>query len=164
MDADRTWLATPAPGASGRGGSHLGMQLGATRWLLELEDVSEVIPVPALRRVPLTKPWFCGIANVHGNLVGVVDFGAFLGAPLAPNDANRLVLVADRHRINSGLLFGPVTGLRELAEFACQPDAAPPATWVAGIYADADQQRWHALDMHALMTHPDFLQIERQAG
>ena len=31
-------------------------------------------PVP----VPLTKPWFLGVANVRGGLYGMIDFGAFL--------------------------------------------------------------------------------------
>jgi len=141
--------------------SRLGMQLGSHNWLLDLADVSEVMPVPEVLEVPFTKRWFAGVANVRGNLVGVVDLSAFLGgAPVESAERARLVLVADGHRINSGLLFSRVIGLRPVEHFARERDAEPHAPWIEGHYRDPEAQRWTGLNMDGLVTHPDFLHIE----
>jgi twitching motility protein PilI len=141
--------------------SRLGLQLGTDFWLLDLTDVSEVIPVPDLLSVPLTKSWFSGVSNIRGNLVGVVDFAAFLGGtPVTLDDKARLVLVADKHRINSALVFSRVVGLRQFDRFEREAvDPRLPA-WIEGRYRDREGQRWNTLNMQALVTHPDFLAIE----
>jgi twitching motility protein PilI len=138
------------------------MQLGSHDWLLELADVSEVMPVPELLEVPFTQRWFAGVACIRGGLLGVVDLSAFFGgAPAERGERARLVIVADSHRINCGLLFDRVIGLRPLDTFVREPDPVPRAAWIEGHYRDPDGRRWTALDMHGLVTHPDFLRIER---
>ena len=59
--------------------SRLGIACAGTQWLIRLSDAGEVIAVPPMASVPLTKPWYLGIANIRGNLYGVVDFAGFLG-------------------------------------------------------------------------------------
>ena len=71
---------------STRSASKLGVQVGSETWLIDLVEAGEVIPVPPITPVPLTRPWFRGVANVRGNLYSVVDFAAFLGAGAAHND------------------------------------------------------------------------------
>ncbi len=66
-------------GEGGRTSSKLGMQVGRESWLVDLADAGEVIPVPPITPVPLTRPWFRGVTNIRGNLYSVVDFPAFLG-------------------------------------------------------------------------------------
>lgn len=46
----------------------LGMVMGKKRYLIPMTEVNEVIPIPKLGHVPLTKPWFLGLINVRGNL------------------------------------------------------------------------------------------------
>ena len=141
--------------------SRLGMQLGEEYWLLDLTDVAEVIPIPELLRVPLTKPWYSGVANIRGNLISVIDLAAFFGGPhVAHDDKARLILVGEKHRINSGLIFSRVVGLRQFERFEREADSAQPPAWVQARYRDHEQQRWSALNMHGLVTHPDFLAVE----
>ncbi|HEY7944300.1 MAG TPA: chemotaxis protein CheW, partial [Casimicrobiaceae bacterium] len=56
--------------------SRLGLVCAGERWLLRLPDAGEVIAVPQIVRVPLTRDWFLGLANIRGSLHGVVDFAA----------------------------------------------------------------------------------------
>ena len=56
--------------------SRLGLACGGERWLIRLADAGEVIDVPPIVPVPLTQPWFLGVANIRGNLFSVVDFAA----------------------------------------------------------------------------------------
>ena len=57
--------------------SRLGFESGGERWLVDLADAGEVLPVPALAEVPLTRHWFRGIANIRGSLYSVTDLAAF---------------------------------------------------------------------------------------
>ena len=73
----------------------LGFRAGGRRWLLELPDSGEVVPLPTLSPVPLTQPWFAGMANIRGGLHAVVDFAQFAGAPPVPR-GERSRLLRDR--------------------------------------------------------------------
>lgn len=159
-NAERS-AAPPDTGLDDSAHSRLGMQLGEEYWLLDLTDVAEVVPVPDLLRVPLTKPWYAGVANIRGNLISVIDLAAFLGAPATPHDDKaRLILVGEKHRINSALLFSRVVGLRQFDRFEREPQSGQLPAWVEGKYRDTEQRRWNALDMRGLVTHPDFLAVE----
>jgi twitching motility protein PilI len=158
---DRASASEDAAAADESAHSRLGMQLGDEYWLLDLTDVAEVIPIPELLRVPLTKPWYAGVANIRGNLVSVIDLAAFFGRPAVTHDDKaRLILVGEKHRINSGLIFSRVIGLRQFERFEREADAAQLPAWVEARYRDHEQQRWNALNMHGLVTHPDFLAVE----
>ena len=72
--------------------SRLGMSCGGDRWLIRLADAGEVVTLPEIVPVPLTKPWYLGVANIRGNLYSVVDFARFLGRDSPPGPAQaRLV-------------------------------------------------------------------------
>src|SRR6266705_2420079 len=82
----------------------LGVQAGNSQWLLPLAEAGEILAVPPLAEVPLTRPWFRGLANVRGTLHGVVDFSVLNGGPLTSAGGQaRLVLVGARHGVNSAL-------------------------------------------------------------
>ena len=140
--------------------ARLGVQAGPENWLLELTDASEVVPLPRLTPVPLTRPWFCGVANVRGNLYSVVDFSAYQGyESTAQNVDSRLLLVNTRYLPNSALLVSRMLGLRNVDDFtrvAQGPDAKP---WVAAEYQDKGGAAWKQLDLRKLVEDPGFLQV-----
>jgi hypothetical protein len=87
---------------SARSASKLGVQVGSETWLIDLVEAGEVIPVPPITPVPLTRPWFRGVANVRGNLYSVVDFAAFVGVgAVEVTERARLVLLGERLRCSS---------------------------------------------------------------
>ncbi|MCC7079318.1 MAG: chemotaxis protein CheW [Burkholderiales bacterium] len=138
--------------------SRLGVQLGEKYWLIDLADAHEVVAVPELTEVPFTRHWFSGLANIRGNPVAVVDLDAFLGGTRTVGGEHaRLVVVAERHRINSALLVGRVLGLQPLDRLLREPDIGAHPPWVDARYRDRSEQLWTALDMRGLLTHPDFL-------
>src|SRR6266536_6721012 len=103
--------------------SRLGIACAGMQWLIRLSDAGEVIAVPQMASVPLTKPWYLGIANIRGNLYGVIDFAGFLGQPLEPvtpgTTQTRLVLFGPRvGELRAGLIVHRVLGLRNLAELS----------------------------------------------
>jgi twitching motility protein PilI len=146
--------------AAGRAASRLGVQAGAESWLVSLADAGEVIPAPAITPVPLTKPWFRGVANIRGKLYGVVDFPAFLGGALvAPGEQVRLLLLGDKFRMGSALLVDRLLGLRGAENFHAQPAAGAGLPWLKAEYADKDGVRWKELDVPKLVQDPTFLEV-----
>lgn len=141
--------------------SRLGLACGGERWLVRLADAGEVVTLPEIVPVPLTKPWYLGVANIRGNLYSVVDFGRYLGRE-APGTASqsRLVLFGPRAgEINAGLVVTRVMGLRNVAELA--PAAAPQGApaWYAQRWMDGDGNAWQEIDLAALARDPSFLQV-----
>lgn len=56
----------------------LSFRVGDTEFVTPLSNVFEVLDPLSCTRVPRSKPWFDGIANVRGTLVPVMDFYTFL--------------------------------------------------------------------------------------
>lgn len=143
--------------------SRLGLAGGGAQWLIRLADAGEVITVPQLAGVPLTKSWFLGISNIRGNLYSVIDFGGFLGGePSATGAAglSRLVLFGPRvGDLKAGIVVQRVLGLRNLAELA---PASPPTDapeWYGQRWMDADGGAWQEIDLARLAHDPAFLRV-----
>jgi twitching motility protein PilI len=127
---------------------------------VDLADAGEVLPVPVITPVPLTKGWFRGMANIRGNLYSVVDFAAFLGSqPVAQTEQSRLLLLGDRFRIGSALLVDRSLGLRNPAQLKAQarPDSAQP--WLKAGYTDEEGRTWLELDVPQLVLQQEFLTV-----
>jgi len=144
--------------------SRLGLAAAGQQWLIRLADASEVIPMPPLATVPLTRPWFLGVANIRGNLHSVIDFAGFLGhavvAPHAAGGSSRVVLLGPRAgELRAGIVVPRVMGLRNLAELA---PAVPPAdapAWYGRRWIDAEGAAWQEIDLTGLARDPEFLQV-----
>ena len=54
-----------AKGQAGEQASALGIQIGEDLWLVEMGDISEVLPIPPITTVPFTKLWYCEIGRAH---------------------------------------------------------------------------------------------------
>jgi len=162
--------------SSGARAHQLGVEIGGVRYLLDLLEAGEIVPLPPLAAVPLTRPWYLGLANVRGNLVGVVDLARFLGqdaaltpapaaapasgatpspraalsskAALSPS-APRLVTFGPVLGFPCALLVTRVFGLRHAADMTPQD----------GRLLDADGNAWTPLALSALARDERFLQV-----
>lgn len=134
--------------------STLGVRIGNAFWLIDMTDISEVLPLPALTTVPLTKPWYCGVANVRGNLYSIIDLGAFMGGnALIPESQNRIMLLGQTFGFNAGLLVTRVLGLRNAQDWQ-QIETGDEIR-----YQDSNGQQWRKFDLKNLLNQPEFLQI-----
>jgi twitching motility protein PilI len=143
---------------AGRFSSKLGVQLAGAGWLVDLQEASEMIPLPGITPVPLTKPWFRGVTNIRGNLYTVVDLPAFIGgAPMALNEQARLLLVGERFRMATALLVERSLGLRNPEHLrAVEGDPGP---YARAHYEDPEGRQWKELDLPQLVQHPEFLSV-----
>lgn len=159
-DYQRDLAARLQSAGAGRASSKLGLQVGGERWLVDLADAGEVIPVPDITPVPLTRPWFRGVASIRGNLFSVIDIGAFLGGAAAvPGEQARLLLLNERFRMGSALLVERSLGLRnpeQLQQRAAAPQRAP---WIRAEYDDPLGAHWRELDVPQLVQDPEFVSV-----
>ena len=140
--------------------SKLGFQVGGDNWFVALHQVNEVIPVPPTVVVPLTHTWFRGVANIRGNLYGMLDFSAFQGGEaISSGMERRVILVSDRLVGGSGLLVSRMLGLRNPEQFTAAPRPTDAPAWVGGVFTDAGGSRWLELDLSALVREPRFLEV-----
>jgi twitching motility protein PilI len=145
---------------SARMASKLGVQVGAQSWLIDLVEAGEVMPVPPVTPVPLSRPWFRGVANVRGNLYSVIDFAGFLGAGAAVGGEHaRLLLLGERFRSGAGLLIDRALGLRNPAHLRALEAGGARAAWVRGEFEDETGTRWSELDVAALVRDSEFLSV-----
>lgn len=154
-------LARRLAGASEQSAAGLlGIQSGADFWLLNLSDSGEIIPLTPLTSVPLTKPWFAGIANIRGNLYSVADFSAFQGKePTPQNPSSRLLLIGTRHGSNAALLVTRMLGLRNIEDLTPAPADPEPAPWAQDAYTDNEGRRWKMLNVRQLLADENFMDI-----
>jgi twitching motility protein PilI len=148
--------------ASSEQSSRLGVLAGESYWLVKLDETDEVLPLPEISPVPLTRPWYLGLANIRGVMANVVDFGAFLGNEPTPRTPDcRLVLVADRFQSFSGLLISRMMGLRNVQNLEARdaPDAPGRQPWLGSVYSDPDGRTWNELNMAGLVANDTFLNV-----
>jgi len=138
----------------------LGVLVGEDRWLVHMNDLSEVLQMPKITPVPLTHSWFLGVANVQGNLYGIADLAAYFGGVhTTVEQKTRILLASPRFEVNSGLLVRRTLGIRNVTDFERVDDSVHSQMGVAGIYKDRQGQRWYELNLQDLVRNEDFLQV-----
>jgi twitching motility protein PilI len=141
--------------SSGARAHQLGVEIGGMRYLLDLVEAGEIVPLPPLAAVPLTQPWYLGLANVRGSLLGVVDLARYLDPDAqpaaAPAAGARLVTFAPGLAFPCALLVGRVVGLRHAADMTSE----------GGRLLDADGREWTPLSLAGLAREERFLQVAR---
>lgn len=137
--------------SSGARAHQLGVEIGGMRYLLDLVEAGEIVPLPPLAAVPLTQPWYLGLANVRGSLLGVVDLARYLDPQAQPTPGTRLVTFAPGLGFPCALLVAKVVGLRHAADM----------TPLDARLRDADGQEWTPLSLAALAREDRFLHVAR---
>ncbi len=157
--------------------SWLAVECAGQGFLVPLTTAGEIFPPGALLPVPHTQPWFLGVANLRGQLHGVVDLAAFLGLRLPlPLDAlreqARLLAFNPALGSHSAVLVDRLAGLRSAAELTTEPpdeqggnpgspgiSAQTRPAFASLRWHDAEGRAWQEIDLAALARHPQFLAI-----
>ncbi len=156
--SERLQAAVMAPAQASR----LGFQAAGANWLVSLEEIDEVMPLPEIVATPGAKRWFRGMTNIRGNLYAVTDLSDFLeGAPTQESADSRLLLVHRKHGVNAGLIVQRSLGLRQISQF--EPLGAQ-AKWPCGAnrFRESDDTDWIEIDLARLLADPAFLSVEAQ--
>lgn len=136
-------------------------RLGSENFVTARADVREVLPLPShITRIPGSKTWLRGIANVRGQLLTIVDLKAFLGAGPVPSDRRARLLVAARRDIPTAVIVDEVLGFRRFPETGFN-NAAPVTKIRCERYLTGTHLRegeaYPLFDFGRLLDDPGFL-------
>jgi twitching motility protein PilI len=142
----------------------LAIKISGHGFLLPLTQSGEIYPWIEPHRVPYTKDWFLGVANLRGSLCGVASLAKYLnlenlggstGRPItgssAQTQSKRLVAFHPAFEMNTVLAIDQLAGLKSV-------DQMTPTSTV-DLYADGDQQTWQQIDLGLLAQDPRFVSI-----
>jgi twitching motility protein PilI len=145
----------------------LGLMIGDDRWLVDLAEAGEIVPVPSqISSVPMTKQWFKGMANLRGTLHTVTDLAQFADEGITPiNRESRLLSMAGRFNVNASIVVTKMLGLRTIEELK---PALPSSvlkyrnkTWAGAYWRDAQGLVWRDLVLSKLALDENFILISR---
>ena len=142
--------------------SRLGFQAAGVNWLVSLEEIDEVMPLPEIVTTPGTTRWFRGMTNIRGNLYAVSDLSDFLeGTPTQESADSRLLLVHRKHGVNAALIIERSLGLRQIGQFERRDEQGKwPCS--ANCYQESGGTDWVEIDLTRLLADPAFLSVEAQ--
>jgi twitching motility protein PilI len=142
----------------------LAVESGGLGFLLPLAQAGEIFAMTVVQPVRRTRPWFAGVANLRGNLVGVVDLAAFLGlhaeAPAQAGRGGQLVALNPSLGLACALWVDRLAGLRaaDQLKLSVSPSISMPK-FARERWLDADGRQWMQLDLAALAADPTFLSV-----
>lgn len=123
-------------------------------------EVSEILALPELTPIPLTKPWLLGVANVRGRLLPLVDLAKFLGLESRERLKSRKVMVIDQDGVFSGILVDQVMGMLQFTgldyQAVAMPEESPFAPYNHGMFTKDDKE-WFVMMPSLLFANEDYL-------
>ena len=141
--------------------TRLAVRVGSENFLVEMGVAGEIVPIADIVPVPWTKPWYRGLANVRGRLIGVVDLLQLTGRdPLPPEQAQQILVFGEGLSVNAGILITRAFGIRNLKDLTALPAAGESAAnWEQVRYRGADGVAFTELDLRELARSPAFAAI-----
>jgi twitching motility protein PilI len=143
--------------------ARLGLLVGDQRWLVDLAEAGEIVPIPQLMTaVPLTRDWFRGLVNLRGTLFGVSDLQRFAGeAPTPLSKESRLIAFSQSLGVNAALLVTRMLGLHDAQGWRVEEERRHPAPWAGRCLVDDDGREWFELSLSRLAADERFLAVSR---
>lgn len=137
---------------------YLGVIIGSKNVLVNLQEISETLPVVDIHRVPIVKPWFLGVANVRGVIYAINDLAHMLENTYTSISSNaRLLLMSDAVTSNVAFVVDKMIGLRNLNDMKPHElSTEDSACLKAQTYQDDENRIWHMLDCDKLIRSKEF--------
>lgn len=140
----------------------IGFRIGDMALVAAMDEVAEILHMPAFTPVPGVHSWMVGLANVRGNLLPLLDLKGFVtGRDVASKKGSR-VLVAKHNDGLTGLVVDEILGLKHfyLEEQAFEiPSLADEfRPYITMAFKNADQH-WPVFSFKKLVQQERFLQV-----
>ncbi|MFT6101681.1 MAG: twitching motility protein PilI [Granulosicoccus sp.] len=141
----------------------IGFSLMGLNFVVPMEELVEMLEVPAHTRLPGVKPWVKGVANIRGRLLPLFDLATFFSGVLTGNKKSQRLLVLDKQGIYAGLWVDAVHGMQYFPihlRSAILPDDFPEALvrFTEG-YFDVEGRKWVVFHPLRLCQETAFLDV-----
>jgi twitching motility protein PilI len=137
---------------------YLGVVIGSKNILVNLQEISETLPIVDIHRVPIVKPWFLGIANVRGVLYAINDIAQMLESTFTSiSSSARLLLLSQSVTSNVAFVVEKMIGLRKLEEMKLREELIEDDVCLKSqTYQDDENRVWYMLDCDKLIRSKEF--------
>jgi chemotaxis signal transduction protein len=146
---------------AGREHPHVVFSVADTDYAFPLGAVREIGRPPTATPLPNSPEWLIGVASIRGDIVSMVDMGAFLDeVPMQPGrDSRFLIVTTPGNEMTAGLLVDRVRGIRSIPPEQVRAPAAPVtarcASYMTGV-AVLDRGSVVVLAADRLLPAPEF--------
>lgn len=135
----------------------IGFRVGTRQLVTGIDEINELLAVPALTPVPGTLAWLLGVANVRGNLVPVVDLSRFLFDERTPHTDRTRLLVVRQGTGSVALMVDEVFGQRTVDEEQRRGASAEDDPRLTRFVDNrVGEQQLAVFNMSRLVRAPDF--------
>lgn len=127
-----------------------GYRIGGFAFVLDKSLLTEIVVRPTIYTLPHSPSWFCGVINLRGNIIPVLDLSSALNT-ISHDVVGEYVLVVDRGRDALGLIVDapPQTLNNPQPLFSTPPLSGAPTDFIQDGVQAADT-RWQQLDVKGL--------------
>jgi twitching motility protein PilI len=143
--------------------SGVGFAFHGLYFVVSMEELNEMLEVPAYTKLPGVQSWVKGVANVRGRLLPVFDLAAYFGGRLSGAKKQQRLLVIDRSQVYAGLWVDQVFGMQYFpvdSRTERLPKELPESLepFVAGCF-DYDGRIWTVFHPLKLLEENQFLDV-----
>ena len=140
----------------------VGFRIGEEQFVASREQVREVLMLPdAITRVPGSKRWLLGIANLRGHLLPLIDLKLLLGSGRTTLRRATRVISINHREVPAGLVVDEVLGFRRFTDHEYSTAVAKTIvrceSFLAGTYKRGDDA-WPVFNFFDLVESKMFLQ------
>ena len=137
----------------------IGFRAGSRLFVSGIDEISELLAVPALTPVPGTQAWLLGVANVRGNLLPVIDLARFLFGERTQGTERTRLLIVRQGGGSVALMVDEVFGQRTVdAEQRRQAEQEDDPRLVRFVEDRVGEPKLAVFSMGKLVRAPDFRQ------
>ena len=126
--------------------------IGGSHFACDMDSFREILPTPPMTRLPGAPETVCGLINLRGSIVTVLDGGPVLGRPAFRRDEG-LVLIIEIHDRWIGMGVDDVRDIKDVPLDSFQPMGThnvPVAGAVTGE-VEVDGERVIVLDIKTVV-------------
>jgi twitching motility protein PilI len=137
---------------------YLGVVIGSKNVLIDLQEITETLPIVDIQSVPLVKSWFLGVSNVRGVLYAINDLSQLLENKLTKlSSSTRLLLIGEGVAANVAFLADRLIGLRSLNALKKRDEEEQDSVCLKPeTYEDTEKRVWYVLDCEKLVHSKEF--------
>jgi purine-binding chemotaxis protein CheW len=146
---------------------YIQFSLGDEDYAIPLLTVREVIPVPETTPIPNSPSYYCGIMNLRGQVISIVDLRKKLKLPELENESETAVVIVDLSGVHIGIIVDSINKvltfdqeqMNELPEI----DSQINSEYILGVYRQ-DTQLTVIIDVAKILDVQDIVQKQEQAS
>ncbi len=133
---------------------------GDQRLLVNMQQVTEVVEIPAITVIPGVQSWVAGIANVRGVILPLIDLGLYLDSEPTRTKARCHVITLERSDTRFGLIVDQIIGMRQVSSKKVKGNKNQEGIekYLSGE-VELAEETWQIFDMDKLIFSEKFHQV-----